>query len=120
MERGHDGESETWSGSEAAPRVVNELRRALFLDAPAFRERVRAAVHLSLPRRFEPGEALVEALVGTCVMTVLDPHDAARAAKILSRDDVSTLDEAIEALCAWTVRREMKRIREARARVEGC
>lgn len=91
--------------------MVN-MRRALFARPVEFRGRVRLAVRLAIPWRQEPmTEEAVEALVGTCLMTMLDPHDAERAGRVMEREQPEDLEEAIEALCDWTVRRERARLR---------
>lgn len=97
----------------AARRSIAVLRRSLFSDAGGFRERVRAAVRLSIPAGRPGDDALVESLVGVCLQTVLDPYDASRAEQALAREAPKDETEAIEALCDWTVRRELARIRRA-------
>lgn len=108
------------SEGAAARRSIAILRRSLFSDAGGFRERVRAAVRLSVPACRPGDDALIESLVGVCLQTVLDPYDASRAEQALAREAPRDETEAIEALCDWTVRRELARIRRAeRARGPG-
>ena len=73
-------------------------------------------MRLSVPARDEPlGDAAIERLVRTCVLTLLDPHDTARASRILEREQPGDVGEAIESLCDWTVRRERSRLRRVGA-----
>jgi hypothetical protein len=93
--------------------LITELRRALFANPAGFREFVRAGVRLALPARSRPRDDLVDALVSSCLMTLLDLRNAEAAVRVLAREDALSAGEAIEALCCWTVRREQARIRAA-------
>lgn len=103
--------NEALPGTGEARRTMARLRRRLFQDAEAFRDAARAAVRLAMPPARVREDALVEALVGVCLQTVLDPYDAGRAERMFVREAPRDPEEALECLCDWTVRRELGRIR---------
>lgn len=110
LDSSHLGSGPASEGANAR-KLVARLRRSLFQDATGFRAQVRAAVRLAVPQARPEDDALVEALVGVCLQTVLDPYDAARAEAALTREEPRDVQEAVEALCDWTVRRELGRLR---------
>lgn len=94
-------------------RSLARLRRRVFQDGVRLREEVRSCVRLAMPNGRAGEDALVEALVGVCVQTVVDPYDATRAERAIAREEPRDDAEALEALCDWTVRRELNRLRRA-------
>jgi hypothetical protein len=97
--------------SPSAQLLVDELRRSHFRDATAFRRKARGYVRLGLPAGTVVTDAEVDVLVSVCVATVLDAHDAEDAARVVAREMSANENEAFEAICDWTVRREVRRIR---------
>lgn len=86
------------------------LRHAWISDPRGVEGRLRAASRPSFPREKGADAAFLDAVVAVCVATLNDPHDRERAAQRLAREQVSDLDEAVEVLVDWTVRRERGRI----------